>query len=102
MIEEEKRAVDFVVDEAIPLNIGASGPYLSQTFFTEFNYAGNVNTNYTLFGEGLWTIKIEEFTNFNAADDPIDFSSRSITGQVFLTDGSGLNDNFDSLTLYNG
>ena len=94
--------VDFVVDEAIPLNIGASGPYLSQTFFTEFNYAGNVNTNYTLFGEGLWTIKIEEFTNFNAADDPIDFSSRSITGQVFLTDGSGLNDNFDSLTLYNG
>ena len=60
--------VDFVVDEAIPLNIGASGPYLSQTFFTEFNYAGNVNTNYTLFGEGLWTIKIEEFTNFNAAE----------------------------------
>ena len=94
--------VDFVVDEAIPLNINNSGPYLASTFFNELNYNGNVNTNYTLFGEGLWTIKIEEFTNFNLADDPIDFSSRSITGQVFLTDNSGDPNNFDSLILYNG
>tara|TARA_Y100001938_G_scaffold151002_1_gene244999 strand:+ start:2164 stop:9489 length:7326 start_codon:yes stop_codon:yes gene_type:complete len=94
--------VDFIVDGTIPFNIGASGPYLQTDFYTEFNYFGNVNTNYTLFGEGLWTIKIEEFTNFDEADDPIDFSSRSITGQVFLTDGSGFSENFDSLTLYNG
>jgi hypothetical protein len=94
--------VDFVVDEAIPLNINNSGPYLSSQFFNEFSPLGILNTDYTLFGEGLWTIKIEEFTNFNAADDPIDFSSRSITGQVFLTDNSGDPNNFDSLILYNG
>ena len=93
--------VDFDIDGVSTTTI-SSTPYLAASYFTEFNNVGDVNTNYNEFGEGLWTITIEEFTNFNAADDPIDFSSRSITGQIFLTEGSGASSNFDSLTLYDG
>jgi hypothetical protein len=93
--------VDFAID-GTNTTVISSTPYLAENYFTQYNYNGDENQNYIEYGEGLWTITIEEFTNFNAADDPIDFSSRSITGQVFLTEGSGASSNFDSLTLYDG